>query len=152
MDIYSYLKKDHQLVSDLMEQVGKSEAEQREPLFKQIKQELSLHADSEEETFYKAVEDASRTKSAEEKVEHAEEEHDEIREYLDKLSAINYKTEEWVMCFGEFKHAVTHHVKEEEGELFEKAKKYLSDTQAESLAQQMEELKQKLKGKYQEAA
>lgn len=43
---------------------------------------------------------------------------------------------------GEFRYAVLHHVKEEEGEIFDKAKKILSEEKAEELAEEMEELKQ----------
>lgn len=148
MDIYSYLKKDHRLVEDLMEQViTAQDPDQREELFEQIKQELTLHADTEEETFYKAVEKATRSQAVGEQMEHAHGEHDEIREYLEKLSDLSPDDEEWIEQFGEFKHAVTHHVEEEEGEIFEKAKKYLNDKQAKELASEMEALKQKQKGK-----
>lgn len=147
-DIYSYLKKDHRKVADLMEQVLASQnPTQREKLFKQIKLELTLHADTEEVTFYKAIEDATRSKNVQEQMEHADEEHTEIREYLEKLSSIPVASEEWIEQFGEFKHAVTHHVEEEEGDIFEKAKKYLSDKEAKDLAKEMEALKQEMLGK-----
>ena len=142
MDIYGYLKKDHRKVADLMEQVVASPAaSEREQLFQQIKMELTLHADSEEKTFYQAVLDATRAKSVEEKMEHADHEHDEIREFLDKLSGLSADSSEWLIHFGELKHSVEHHVEEEEGEIFEKAKKYLSDTQAKDLAKEMDALK-----------
>ena len=144
MDIYRYLKQDHETVNQMMEKMPSVPAAKRGQAFDNIKKELTLHAESEEQTFYEAVKKAARTKSAEEKVEHANEEHDEIREYLDKLSAMNYKTEEWLMCFGEFKHAVTHHVEEEESEMFEKAKRYLSPEQAKSLVAEMDALKEEM--------
>lgn len=146
MDIYSYLKKDHKLVADLMEQVlASQDARERNQLFSQIKQELTLHADTEEATFYKAIEDATRSQNVHEKMEHADEEHAEIREYLEKLSSTPVESEEWIEQFGEFKHAVTHHVEEEEGDIFEKAKKYLSSEEATNLAKDMDTLKQKQK-------
>lgn len=148
MDIYNYLKKDHRLVADLMEALlATKDIKERTSLFAQIKEELTLHADTEEVTFYKAIEDATRSKQVEEKLEHADEEHDEIRDYLKKLSATPIQTEKWIECFGEFKHAVTHHVDEEEGDIFEKAKKYLSKEQAVQLAKDMDALKQKQKKK-----
>ncbi len=147
MDIYNYLKKDHRLVADLMEQLlADKNPANRQKLFAQIKQELALHADTEEATFYKAVENATRSKQVEEKMEHADEEHDEIREYLAKLESLDIASEEWMEQFGEFKHAVEHHVEEEEGEIFEKAKKYLSDKQAKDLAAEMDALKKKALG------
>jgi riboflavin synthase len=44
------------------------------------------------------------------------------------------------------KHAVEHHVHEEEGEIFQEAKKALSDKRARELAEEMEELKMRKKG------
>lgn len=148
MDIYSYLKKDHRLVADLMEQVAASEnPTERMEIFEQIKMELTLHADTEEATFYKAIDDATRSKKVEEKVEHAYDEHKEAREYMEKLSELDPASDTWMVQFGEFKHAVAHHVEEEEGEIFEKAKKYLSDKEAKELAAEMDALKKKQKSK-----
>lgn len=142
MDIYTYLKKDHKHVANLMDEVLLTRAaDQREALFAEIRMELELHADTEEATFYKAIGNATRSKAVEEQMEHADEEHNEIRDYLEKLSALPMDSEEWMEQFGEFKHAVSHHVKEEENEIFEKAKKYLSDKQAKDLAAQMDTLK-----------
>lgn len=153
MDIYTYLKKDHKLVADLMEKViASKDASKREALFAQIKEELTLHADTEEATFYTAVDKATRSQNVHEKMEHADEEHDEIRDYIEKLSTLSAEDEKWIEQFGEFKHAVTHHVEEEEGDIFEKAKKYLSKEEATRLAKEMDELKQKQKQKMQTAA
>jgi hemerythrin superfamily protein len=139
MDIYNYLKKDHRKVSELMEKVLASRsADRREELFEEIKKELTLHAHTEEKTFYAALEESQKT---EEKIEHAEEEHEEIEEYLEKLSKLSPESEKWLVTFGEFKHAVEHHVEEEEGEIFEKAQKVLSEKQAQSLAKEMDSLK-----------
>ncbi len=150
MDIYNYLKKDHQKVADLMEQVVASkDPAERQSLFETIKMELTLHADTEEQTFYKAIEDATRSKQVEEKIEHANHEHDEIREYLEKLSTTPVSDELWLETFGEFKHSVTHHVEEEEGEIFEKAKKYLSSQEAKDLAKQMDRLKKQVQAQTQ---
>jgi hemerythrin superfamily protein len=142
MNIYTYLKKDHRKVSDLMEALlACSNLRERQEIFTTIKEELTLHSDTEEVTFYAAIEKATRSKAVEEKMEHADEEHNEIRTYLQTLSELPIESEEWMEQFGEFKHAVTHHVEEEEGEIFEKAKKYLSDEQAIQLAKEMDKLK-----------
>ena len=146
MDIYSYLKKDHRLVADLMDQVVASQdPNERQTLFTQIKTELTLHADTEEQTFYKAIEDATKAKLVEHEMEHAHMEHEEVREYLEKLSAMPVSDEAWIETFGEFKHAVAHHVEEEEGDVFESAKKYLSDSEAKDLAKEMDALKKQAK-------
>ena len=153
MDIYTYLKKDHKKVADLMDQVIASKnPNERKELFDTIKEELTLHADSEEATFYKAIEQATRSKSVHEQMDHADEEHAEIRDYLETLESIDIATEEWIEQFGEFKHSVTHHVDEEEGDIFEKAKKYLTDAQAKDLAAEMDALKKEMKKEAKSAA
>ncbi len=142
MDIYAYVKKDHRVMADLMEQVVASgDSEERAALFEIIKLELILHTDAEEMTFYYALDKASRSNGVRREIEHARDEHDEIRDYIEKLSSLPYAHEEWFEKFGEFKHAVDHHVKEEEGEVFESAKEYLSKKEAEALAKQMDYLK-----------
>ncbi|WP_140985348.1 hemerythrin domain-containing protein [Asticcacaulis tiandongensis] len=142
MDIYSYLKKDHKKVADLMDQViATSDSGQRQKLFEQIKLELTLHAETEEQTFYKTILKETRSKAVEEKMDHADHEHDEIDQYLQTLSTLPVDTDKWHFTFGEFKQAVTHHVHEEENEIFEKAKQYLSPEQAKSLAKEMDSLK-----------
>ena len=139
MDIYSYLKKDHRKVSDMMEQlVAARSLSRREDLFYDIMEELTLHAETEQATFYAALEDADE---AAERIEDAEEEHDEIKDYLKRLSNMSMESEKWLITFGELKHAVEHHVEEEEGRVFEKARQVLSDDEAEELAEEMDRLK-----------
>ena len=47
---------------------------------------------------------------------------------------------------------MTHHVDEEEGDIFEKAKKYLTDAQAKDLAAEMDALKKEMKKEAKSAA
>jgi hypothetical protein len=146
MDIYAYLKKDHRLVKGLMEKtMASSNASEREELFDEIREELEIHSETEEKTFYKAIKEKG-TKHLQEKEGHAEEEHDEIRNLLRDLGKISVDSDEWLILFGELKHAVEHHVHEEEGEIFQEAKKALSDKRARELAEEMEELKMRKKG------
>jgi hemerythrin superfamily protein len=147
MDIYAYLKKDHRLVKELMKQVLATEdRRQHERLFEKINAELGLHADTEEKTFYTELKQKGG-RHLQEKEDHAEEEHDEIRHYLHKLGAADIDSPEWLVAFGGLKHAVEHHIEEEEGEIFEKAKKVIPEGRAKALAREMEALKQQKKGK-----
>jgi hypothetical protein len=142
MDIYNYLKKDHRKVSDLMEQVlAVRSAERREDLIDQIKEELTLHAETEQATFYAALEKEEET---EEKIEDAEDDHEEIKQFLAKLSSMSAESPKWMELFGELKHAVEHHVKDEETRIFEKARMILSDNEAEQLAEEMDQMKEEV--------
>jgi hemerythrin superfamily protein len=138
-----YLKKDHQTVADLFEKILATKSmTKRTTLFEEVKKELLLHAESETTTFYAALKEHEET---EEGTNHAEKEHTEVKEYLAKLSRLSIEGEKWMEQFGELKHSVSHHVAEEEGEIFDKAKKVLNKDQAKQLAIDMEAAKQKLK-------
>jgi hemerythrin superfamily protein len=140
MDIYSYLKKDHRKVKDLMEQVVAAKStSRREELFDEICDELTLHAETEQATFYAALENEEEV---EENIEDAEEEHEEMKQYMSRLNSMSVNNEKWLELFGEFKHAVEHHVKDEEGRIFEKARDILDDEEAEQLAEDMDQLKE----------
>ena len=73
--------------------------------------------------------------------QHAEKEHVEVEEYLAKLSRLSIDGEKWMEQFGELKHAVSHHVKEEEEEIFEKAKQVLNKEQEKQLVLVMDKMK-----------
>ena len=121
MNIYNYLKKDHQKVSDIFDQILSTKSmSKREALFNEVKKELLLHFKTEEATFYSALKGHEETKEI---LHYAKNEHKEIEEYLEKLSTSSLDREEWIELFGEFKHSVLHHVKEEEEDIFKKAKK-----------------------------
>ncbi len=145
MDIYEYLEKDHRAVKELIEKLlSANDNKEKQRLFDKIRNELSLHADTEEETFYKALQE-NGGKQLQKKEEHAEHEHDEIRQYLAQCEGEELDSEEWLIAFGQLKHAVEHHVEEEEGEIFEKSRKVISGKEAEILAETMDSLKQQRK-------
>lgn len=143
MNIYNYLKKDHQTVADLFDKILSTKSlDKRKVLFDEVTNELLLHAESENATFYAALEGHEETAEI---IEHAKKEHAEVKEYIAKFRRLSIETEKWMEQFGEFKHSVTHHVEEEEGDIFDKAKKVLSTEEANQLAIDMDEMKQQLK-------
>ena len=71
MDIYGYLKKDHDEVKDLMrviEELGNSESEKRSELFNKLKEEVLVHSKVEDRLFYERLSSFSETKG---KVQHS---------------------------------------------------------------------------------
>ena len=145
MDIYSYIQRDHRKVAELMDDllaINLSAVQLN--IFDRIKTELELHAASEEQTFYAALEEASRKANVEDRVVHAKADHDEVRGLLMILTEESIAGPMWMEKFGELKHAVEHHVKEEEGEIFGKARKLLTQEQADQLARDMDRVKRSL--------
>lgn len=152
MDIYTYLKKDHDKVNDLMKKITEAPTpEDRKELFDMMSADLLLHASTEEQTFYRSLEERGG-KQLQDKAEHAEEEHDEIEALIHQLRKSSPEESSWLISFGALKHAVEHHVEEEEGEIFDKARKILSDSQAEKLAEEMDMLKKRRHSRSTEAA
>lgn len=140
MNIYNILKKDHQKVSNIFDQILSTKSmSKREVLFKEVKIELLLHSKTEEATFDSALKGHEETKEI---FHHAKNEHKEIEEYLEKLSKASLDREEWIELFGEFKHSILHHVKEED--IFKKAKKILTAEQEKHLAIEMDEMKKSI--------
>lgn len=143
MDIYNYLKKDHREVADLFEKlVAARSDESRQNILDTIRDELLLHAKTEEATFYAALEEHMDETHLKELMPEAEEEHDGVRDYFKKIDAAKLGSSKWFILVGGLKQAVEHHVEEEEGMIFKHAKEVLSAAQARELAIQMEQLKQ----------
>jgi hypothetical protein len=139
------LKKDHRKVSAIFKKIiAASSSKVREKLFLEVKKELTLHADPEHATFYKALQ---KSQEGKEDAQHGDKEHSEIKDALAKLSKISSSTtNKWLVQFGELKYIVEHHVEDEESKMFEDGKEILSSHEAEELTVQMEALKVEMKG------
>jgi hemerythrin superfamily protein len=84
MDIYGYLKLDHEHVSQLFQQFENSKLfERKQQIVALIVQELRIHARSEQETFYNALMQFPSTK---EEALHGQKEHNEIEEQINSIA------------------------------------------------------------------
>jgi hypothetical protein len=135
MDAFKLLKTDHKKVSQLFEKIeSASGAAAKSKLFSELKGELDVHAHIEEKFLYPALE--NKEPSREITLE-AYEEHKVVKELLAEL-ATQPPNEEWDAKLTVLKENVEHHVEEEEGELFDKAEKVLSEEQIDRLGAEME--------------
>ncbi len=132
-DAIALLRADHKLVSDLFAQFEKTRSGNRKKtLVAQICRELTVHAQIEEEIFYPAVKQALKDK---ELVPEATVEHASVKDLIAQVRDVEPDGEMFdarVKVMGEF---VKHHVKEEQNEMFPKAKGTRLDMQA--LGEQM---------------
>ena len=142
MDALQLLKDDHDKVKKLLEQ-GESTTERAEKtrteLFAKLRQELDVHAHIEETILYPALKAAAETRDI---TEEAYEEHQEVKDLLAELEATPADSEEWGDMILELKENVEHHVEEEEGEMFQKARTVLSEEQLNDIAARMATEKQ----------
>lgn len=139
-DAIALLKADHKLVAGLFDDFAKTKSDARKTsIVAQICKELTVHAQIEEEIFYPAFKAAAKDR---ELVPEAHVEHGSVK---DLIAAVQGKApfgemyDAKVTVMGEF---VKHHVKEEEKEMFPKARKTKLDLVA--LGAQMAARKEEL--------
>jgi len=141
VDPFELLKKDHKKVSDLLKRLDsteESDASTREQLFSQLKNELDTHTKIEETIFYPALEENEETKEI---TLEAYEEHNAVKTLLQELEDTEKDDETWGAKLTVLKENVEHHVEEEEGEMFSKAKKVLDKDEREALGDRINEAK-----------
>jgi len=142
MDIYEYLKMDHKKVSKLFELFKTAPTERNKiETFEMIEKELTVHADAEANTFYKALEAHQKS---EDEAWHGEDEHNEIKAKLAEISSNKHNRAVMERMVLELKELVDHHVSDEEGKIFRVAKKVLSEEEACILKLQMHDYKEKI--------
>lgn len=145
MDAFALLKADHKKVAGLLDTIDATTeraVQGREELFARLREELDLHARIEEEIFYPVLEEEDETREV---TLEAYEEHTLVKRLLSELDAEPKDTEEWTAKFTVLKENIEHHVEEEEGEMFKKARTLLSKDDAELLGERLQEAKQQEK-------
>ena len=119
-DATAMLRADHKLVSGLFAQYEKTQSSsKKKQLVGQICTELSVHAQVEEEIFYPAVKEALHDH---ELVPEATVEHASLKSLICEVEGVEPDGEMFdakIKVLGEY---VKHHVKEEQTEMFPKAK------------------------------
>jgi hemerythrin superfamily protein len=144
MNAFTLLKEDHQRVADLFEQLSETSErakKTRDELFKKVYQELDVHSRIEEELLYPILKESEETREI---ATEAVEEHRIVKQLLQELNVNEKGTEQWSARLTVLKENVEHHVEEEEGEMFKKARKVLSEQQLEDLGTRMAAEKKKL--------
>lgn len=148
-DAIALLIKDHREVKKLFSSFqnladAEAPAEQRLAIAQEICEALTLHATVEEEIFYPALREAAE--DADDQLDEAEVEHTSVKELVAQIKSMEPDEDLYnakIKVLGEY---VDHHVKEEEGEMFPKAKE--SGMDLEEIGQQMKERKEELQNAY----
>jgi hemerythrin superfamily protein len=143
MDAYRILMKDHRKVEDLFEKIEKTEDKedkQLQQLFAKLREELELHTEIEERLFYPEMKKHPGTKKL---VGEALEEHGEVKRLLQELAKLSPGEARWSDMIEELEHAVQHHVREEEEQMFPTARTEIGESRANELGRLIEEMKQK---------
>jgi hemerythrin superfamily protein len=141
MNAFALLKADHEKVAGILENIEQTTEraqKTRDELFARVKMELDIHARIEEEILYPALEEFDETRDI---ALEAYEEHRLVKQLLSELEAQPKDTEEWTAKFTVLKENIEHHVEEEEGEMFKKARQVLSAEEIEALGDRLDEAK-----------
>jgi hemerythrin superfamily protein len=142
MDIFQVIKQDHDLMRGMLKELCATEnkdVRRRDELFVPFKNELMMHQQVEEAVVYNSLKDIEETRS--EALE-AIAEHHVVDGLLEELALMPKDSDEWFAKFGVLKELVDHHMKEEESEFFDAARKVIDKAKAEEMAQQMRSKKE----------
>lgn len=148
MDAIKLLKEDHDKVKELLESLAATTPraeKKRAELLSKITEELEVHTQVENEIFYPAFKKAGEKGDDAKMFFEAREEHRAVGELvLPDLNKTPVASEQFGGRAKVLKELVEHHVKEEEGEMFPRARKLMSKDELQSLGEQMETRKQEL--------
>lgn len=141
MDIYQRLTMDHDKQRELMDKIMETHGDspERKKLFEEFKLEAESHANAEEQTFYAALIDDHDTQ---EQTRHSVSEHKEASDLIEELDEMDMSSPGWIRKFEKLKEELTHHVDEEEEDVFDMAKKVISKDEAVKMAKEFEERKE----------
>jgi hemerythrin superfamily protein len=124
IDAIELLTQDHENVKSMFEQyegLGDRAYAAKKKLATQICLELTKHATAEEEIFYPAVREAGG--DTEDLVDEATVEHASAKDLIAQILAMESSDELYDAKVKVLSEQIEHHVEEEEGEMFPKAKK-----------------------------
>lgn len=141
MDALRLIKQDHEEIKKMMDQLDSTTergVKTREQAFGKLKRELQVHETVEEEIFYPALKEHPKAKEI---VLEGYEEHHAVDTLVGELEAVPFDEERWGAKFTVIKENVEHHIEEEEGEMFSKARQVFDRSELEDLGKQMEQRK-----------
>jgi hemerythrin-like domain-containing protein len=141
MDAIALLKADHdkvkRLLSDL-ETTTERGVKTRAELFATIKGELTIHETIEEEIFYPALKSHPKAKDI---VLEGYQEHHVVDLLMGELESMDVSDERWGAKATVMKENIEHHIEEEEGDMFKKARQVFDRGELEDLGERMAERK-----------
>jgi len=132
--IFQRLKDEHREVNSLLDQIealGGEDMQEAKDIFAVMQEKLLAHAKGEEMVVYPRF---GQIESLHELVLEAKEEHQIVEDLLAKLNADELEDNEWMAALKVLKEQIQHHVKEEEGEIFPRAKDEIEARESEQLA------------------
>lgn len=139
MNIFEELRKDHEIQRDLIARLVETtgDSEERATVFDQLASALEAHAAAEERYFYVPLMESDLTQD---KARHSVAEHKELDDFVESLEEYDRTAPAWLETARDLEHRLTHHLDEEEQEVFQLAGKALTDAQKTDLASEYRDM------------
>jgi hemerythrin-like domain-containing protein len=138
MDAITLLKRDHDKVKSILselEPTTERATKTRTELFAKLKAELTVHEIIEEEIFYPTLKQHPKARDI---VLEGYEEHNVVDTVMGEMEALSVEDETWGAKCKVMIENIEHHIEEEEGEMFQKARQVLDRAELEELGTVME--------------
>lgn len=138
MTIFEALRESHDKQRTLLDLLVKTQGDSdgRDELFSRLRAELEHHAGAEERALYVPMMEHDMTQ---EKARHSVAEHHEIDELIETLQQTDYSSPAWLATARRLQEMVTHHLDEEEQEVFQLAGRVFDDGTKQTLAETYQE-------------
>jgi predicted DNA-binding protein YlxM (UPF0122 family) len=144
MDALKLLKQDHEKVKKMLSQLDETTEranKTRDSVFNQVKRELTIHETIEEEIRYPAFQQQAKMKDI---VLESYQEHHVVDLIMGEVGDLSTDDEQWGAKLTVMKENVEHHIEEEEGEMFKKARQLFDQSELDQLGERLETRKAEL--------
>lgn len=141
MDIFQVLKRDHDNLKTLLDQLvhtSNEDSEKKSEILEKIRNSLVPHIRAEEAVFYNSLREIDAAKGL---IGHSYAEHAEAETLLHELQVMDTLSINWLNTAKKFKAAIEHHISEEENKIFTAARHVLVGEETEMMARAFEALK-----------
>jgi len=140
--LFDLLKKDHESVMDIFDQIDEEEStESLRGLFSQLQDELDEHMQLEEQFFYPALKENDDSR---EKILESYEQHQVVKTVLSQMQGVSPDDERWVAKIKVLSELVNQHMGEEEKEVFKMAKRLIEKEKLREIVGEIEKAKREL--------
>ena len=147
MDALQLLTTDHEHVKKMLEDLDDTTeraVKTREQTFAKLQSDLEVHETIEEEIFYPALKDHPKTRDI---ALEGYEEHHVVDMVMGEMGDVAVSDETWTAKFAVMKENLEHHIKEEETDMFPKARKVFDQQELDELGERMAARKEELRSR-----
>ena len=135
VNVIDMLVEDHRQVNNMFSQYEGADAEGRDRLVHEIIQSLTTHTRVEETVLYPFI--RAEVPDGDALMDEAEQEHQEAKDAIDKLRALEPDDAEFDDAFQTLRSGMQHHVAEEEAEVFPKVAEAADEAKLMELGQRL---------------